>query len=180
VKCLLVALALAAGTGAWAQALPKPSPLMQKELDGKDIPYADWLLFHGVRTGNADYITAALKSGASLDKARNPIGQLPPLMQAVSSPAARADIVALLVKHGADAKARVSHGGTALHNTFDVEIGRVLARYGADLNARNNAGQTPLAIASRALAQLDKQSSPQQRAKVAAFHAWLKANGGVE
>jgi Ankyrin repeat len=222
VKCLLVALALAAGTGAWAQALPKPSPLMQKELDGKDIPYADWLLFHGVRTGNADYITAALKSGASLDKARNPIGQLPPLLQAVSSPAARPDIVALLVKHGADVnqrwtsrsasgaqtpgyfplyqaarlsnaetveallkhgadvKARVSHGGTALHVTFDVEIGRVLARYGADINARNNAGQTPLAIASRALAQLDRQSSPALRAKVAAFHAWLTSNGGVE
>ena len=219
VRLVVAALALAAGAGASAQELPKPSPLMQKELDSKGITYTDWLLFHGVRSGNADYITAALKSGADLGKARNPIGQLPPLMQAVSSPTARAEIVDLLVKHGADVnqrwtpklatgaqgssyfplyqaarhsnaetvealikhgadvKARVSHGGTALHNTFDVEIGRALARYGAEINARNNAGQTPLAIATRALAQ---QPTPQLRAKIAAFHAWLKSQGAVE
>jgi len=215
-------LALATCTGAFAQELPKPSPLMQKELDSKGIAYTEWLLFYGLRASNAGYVTAALDSGLDLNKARNPIGELPPLMVAVSNPGARADIVALLVKHGADVnqrwtpkspsgtqgtgyfplyqaarhsnaetiealvkhgadvKARVSHGGTALHNTFDVEIGNVLVRYGAEINARNSAGQTPLAIAKRALAELERQPNPELQLKVAAFHAWLKARGGVE
>jgi len=221
-RLVVAALALMASAGGSAQELPKPSPLTQKELDAKGIRYTDWLLFHGIRSGNLDYVTAAIKSGADVNKARNPIGELPPLMVAVSTPAARAEIVALLVKHGADVnrrwtpksaaagqasgyfplyqaarhsnadavealikngadvKARVSHGGTALHNTFDVEIGKVLLRHGAEINARNNGGQTPLAIAQRALAQLDKQPNPQLRPKVAAFHAWLRSQGAVE
>jgi hypothetical protein len=218
----LVAVALAlAASGALAQELPKPSPLAQKDLDAKGISYTDWLLFHGIRSGNLDYVAAALKSGADLSKARNPIGDLPPLMTAVSTPNARPEMVSLLVKHGADVnrrwtpksaavqgsgffplyqaarfsnpeavealikhganvKARTGNGSTALHNTFDAEIGRVLQRHGAEINARNNAGQTPMAIARRALAQLDRQPNPQLRPKVAAFHAWLKSQGGVE
>lgn len=216
-----VSLALLAGGSGLAQELPKPSPLTQKELDAKGISYTDWLLFHGIRSSNVGYVTTALKSGADLNKARNPIGELPPLMVAVSSPGANAEMVALLVKHGADVnrrwtpksatgqsggffplhqaarygnaevvealirhgadvKARTSNAATALHNTFDVQVGQALLRHGAELNARNKSGQTPLAVTRRAMAQLDRQPNPELRPKVAAFQAWLKSQGAIE
>jgi hypothetical protein len=218
-----VAFALAAGLAA-AQPLPKPSPLAQRDLDAKGITYAEWLLFHGIREGNLDYVTAALRTGAQPEKARNPIGTLPALAVAVSSARASPKMVSLLVEHGADVNrrwtpklasgeapgsnyfplyqaarhgnaevvetllqkgadvhARVSHGGTALHATFDVEIGKVLQRYGADLSARNRNGQTPLGNARRALAQQQKVDPKHaMRAKVEAFSAWLKSQGALE
>lgn len=219
----LSALVLTLGA-ALAQPLPKPSPLAQKDLDAKGITYAEWLLFHGIREGNIDYVRAALRDGAHPEKARNPIGTLPALAVAVSSPKSSTKMVSLLVEHGADVNrrwtpklasgeapgsnyfplyqaarhgnaevvetllqkgadvhARVSHGGTALHATFDIEIGRVLQRYGTDLNARNRNGQTPLGNTRRVLAQHQKADPKNpMRAKLEAFSAWLKSQGAVE
>jgi Ankyrin repeat len=155
-RLLVAALALAAGAGASAQELPKPSPVMQKELDSKGIVYPEWLLFYGLRSGNADYIAAALDSGLDLNKARNPIGELPPLMVAVSNPAARADIVALLVKHGADVNQRwtpKSASGTQGTGFFplyqaarlsNAETIEALIKHGADVKARVSHGGTAL------------------------------------
>jgi hypothetical protein len=211
-------------TPASAEPLPKPSPLAQKDLEAKGISYDEWLMFHGIRDGNIDYVTAALKAGVHPEKARNPIGTLSALTTAVSSPKASPKMVSLLVEHGADVNrrwtpklasgeapgsnyfplyqaarlgnpevveallqkgadvhARVSHGGTAMHATFDVEIGKVLQRYGADLNARNRKGQTPLGNAKRVLTQYQK-GDPRNpsRAKVEAFGAWLASQGARE
>jgi len=152
---LAAALALLAAPDAPAQALPKPSPLMQKELETKGIGYNDWLLFHGLRAGNADYVAAALKAGASLDKARNPIGDLPPLAVAVSVPAARAEMVSLLVKHGADVNRRWASrsGGAQGAGSFplyqaarysNAETVEALIKHGADPKARTSNGSTPL------------------------------------
>jgi ankyrin repeat protein len=232
------ALALVAGGSGFAQQLPKPSPLAQKDLDARGISYVEWLLFQGVRERNVDYITAAFRAGADPNKARNPIGDLPALTVAVSSSSASTAVVSLLIEHGADVnrpwapkidcdkpdllpsqrlacqgasgqptshfplyhaarhanaqvveqllksgadvRARVSNGNTALHVTFDTQIGAVLLRYGADLNAKNKAGQTPLANARRVLAQYEKLPTHPTRAKVQGFYAWLKSQGAVE
>jgi ankyrin repeat protein len=234
------ALALVAGGSGFAQQLPKPSPLAQKDLDARGISYVEWLLFQGVRERNVDYITAALRAGADPDKARNPIGDLPALTVAVSSSSASVPVVSLLIEHGADVnrrwapkidcdkpdltpsqrlacragvapeqptshfplyqaarhsnaqvverllksgadvRARVSNGNTALHATFNVEIGAVLLRYGADVNAKNKNGQTPLANAKRVLAQYEKLPQHPMRLKMEAFYAWLKSQGAAE
>ena len=101
-----MAAALALAAAAFAQDLPKPSALTQKELDAKQISYNDWLFFHGIRSGNLDWVNAALKAGADVRKSRNPIGDLPPLMVAVSTPAAKREIVELLIQRGADVNQR--------------------------------------------------------------------------
>ena len=220
----ILAFALCLTPGATiAQPLPQPSPLAQKDLAAKGISYDEWLLFHGIREGNIDYVRAAFKSGVHPEKARNPIGTLSALTTAVSSPRASSKMVSLLVEHGADVNrrwtpklvsgeppasnyfplyqaarlgnpevveallqkgadvhARVSHGGTALHATFDVEIGKVLQRHGADLNARNKSGQTPLGNAKRALAQQKGDPRSPLRKKVEAFSSWLISQGAVE
>ena len=146
-------LALFWSAGVPAQELPKPSPLMQKELDGKGIGYNDWLLFHGIRAGNVGYVSAALKAGADLDKARNPIGDLPPLMVAVSVPAAGAEMVSLLVKHGADVNRRwlpksgAGQGSFPLYQAArfsNAETVEALIKHGADVKARSSNGGTPL------------------------------------
>jgi ankyrin repeat protein len=219
-RATLAAAALALATAALAQELPKPSPLTQKELDAKQISYNDWLFFHGIRSGNLDWVNAAFKAGADLNKSRNPIGELPPLMVAVSTPAARREIVELLIKRGADVnqrwtpksggqgggffplyqaarnsnseivelliqrgadvKARTANGNTALHNTFDADIGRVLLRHGAEVNARNKIGQSPLGVAKRAISMLDREPNPELRPKVVAYQAFLRSQGAVE
>jgi ankyrin repeat protein len=213
---------LLAGGGGLAQEPPKPSPLVQKELAAKNISYHEWLLFHGIRERNADYVTTALRAGVDPNKARNPIGDLPALMVAVSTPSASATIVSLLLKHGADVnrrftpkamgtvpttgysplyqaarhsnaeaveellksgadvRARAGNGATALHATFDVEIGRVLQRYGADLNAKNSAGQTPLANAKRVVVQYKREPKHATRQKAEAYSAWLSSQGALE
>lgn len=151
-----VPLAFLAGGGGLAQELPKPSPLMQKELDAKSISYTDWLLFHGIRSGNIDYVTAALKSGADLSKARNPIGDLPPLMVAVSVPAAKAEMISLLVKHGAEVnrrwtpKSAAAGQGSGYFPLYqaarfsNAEAVETLIRHGADVKARVSHGGTAL------------------------------------
>lgn len=103
---LLGALALVAGGGSLAQDLPKPTASVQKELDTKGITYNEWLLFHGIRERNVDYINAAFRAGAELSKARNPIGELSAMMLAVSGQSASPKIVALLIQRGADVNAR--------------------------------------------------------------------------
>jgi hypothetical protein len=219
-RAAFLAAALVLAAGAFAQELPKPSALTQKELDAKQISYNDWLFYHGIRSGNLDWVNAAFKAGADIRKSRNPIGELPPLMVAVSTPAAKremvellikhgadvnqrwtptsggqgggffplyqaarnsnSEIVDLLIKHGADVKARTASGNTALHNTFDADIGRVLVRHGAEVNARNKTGQSPLGVTKRAISLLDREPNPELRSKVTAYQSFLRSQGAVE
>jgi ankyrin repeat protein len=59
-------------------------------------------------------------------------------------PGARVECVRLLVHAGADVNARDLQGNTPLHQTFLPDVEEELIKSGADVNARNNEGETPI------------------------------------
>jgi ankyrin repeat protein len=57
---------------------------------------------------------------------------------------ARVECVRLLAEAGANVNARDNDGNTPLHETFLTDVEEELLKLGADVNARNNDGETPL------------------------------------
>lgn len=59
----------------------------------------------------------------------------------------KVELVDLLLRHGADPNLHAGPFGTALNFTEDCEMARLLVANGADVNARNGLGATPLFLA---------------------------------
>jgi ankyrin repeat protein len=57
---------------------------------------------------------------------------------------ARVECVRLLVQAGADVNARDNKGNTPLHETYLTDVEEELLKLGADVNARNSNGETPI------------------------------------
>jgi ankyrin repeat protein len=57
---------------------------------------------------------------------------------------ARVECVRLLAQFGANVNARDNEGNTPLHETFRNDVEEELLKRGADVNARNNEGETPI------------------------------------
>ncbi|MGO9641818.1 MAG: ankyrin repeat domain-containing protein [Candidatus Acidiferrales bacterium] len=57
---------------------------------------------------------------------------------------ARVECVRLLAQAGANVNARDNDGNTPLHETFLTDVEEELLNLGADVNARNNDGETPI------------------------------------
>jgi ankyrin repeat protein len=99
--------------------------------------------FRGTPARRAAVIRALLEAGA--DANRPDIWGGPPIMRA-----ADAEMLELLLKHGARIDQRVScqgcgvQGGTVLHGNGDPAKARLAIQRGADVNAQNDSGDTPL------------------------------------
>jgi ankyrin repeat protein len=57
---------------------------------------------------------------------------------------ARVECIRLLAEAGANVNAREVDGNTPLHKTFFTDVEEELLKVGADVNARNNKGETPI------------------------------------
>ena len=57
---------------------------------------------------------------------------------------ARVECVRLLAEAGANVNARDNDGNTPLHETFLTDVEEELLKLGANVNARNNDGETPI------------------------------------
>lgn len=56
----------------------------------------------------------------------------------------RAECARLLIEAGADVNARDIKGNTPLHETFLADVEKELLKLGADVNARKRDGETPI------------------------------------
>jgi ankyrin repeat protein len=110
-------------------------------------------------SGSARVVEALLDLGASVNQPSAAQTDWNALMWAVA--AARADVVRVLLARGADPNSRDAADFTALFTAIDVEVDAaqhemreattdmsgVLVEYGADVNAPNDRGETPLDLA---------------------------------
>lgn len=94
-----------------------------------------------LEAGDSDAARALLLRDPRLAAARLPDGWPVFLLQSVFP---KAEILALLVAHGADPNARSPEGETLLHLTGDPEAIAELVALGADPNATDHQGRTPM------------------------------------
>jgi len=124
--------------------------LSELEALGQDIHGSKQEELHGqllVALGDDDVeeVARLLKNGAKVNQPLSSSGQAP-IMAAES-----ARMATLLIRNGADVKARDSEGGTVLHYAVSREKGLelipIFASNGADTNARGWGNKTPLSVA---------------------------------
>jgi len=101
--------------------------------------------------GHIEVAEYLVKGGAPINApSRNELGAAP-LQSAVA--AGHAEIVRMLLKHGADPNVREQGGSTPLHaaaQNGDEDMIRILLFGGSDLNIKNDEGKTPLDLAMEA------------------------------
>jgi uncharacterized protein len=98
--------------------------------------------------GHKPVAEALLASGAKVNQASRNKEKVMPLHSALA--AQQADIVRLLIDHGADVKACQTAGITPLHQAAAgglLDMARLLLSHGADIKARMEDGKMPLDLA---------------------------------
>lgn len=83
--------------------------------------------------------------------------------------------VEILLEAGADANARGGARSHAIFNTYDIEIAKLLIKYGADINTKNYQSETVLAHAKQQLRDLNP--GHYLRPKIEAYLTWLSSQG---
>lgn len=105
-------------------------------------------LHEAVRYGNVEIAKSLLNSGANVN-ARDNLGKTPVML--ILPKDKTAEIYKLLIAHRADLTQKDMFGDTVLHTASMLNVGentfRILIDAGADIDARNKEGVTPLAIA---------------------------------
>lgn len=112
-------------------------------------------ILDAIEAGDLDAVKDLLKTDPSLVTA--PIGKsgLPPIVYAISCEGRSLEMIELLLGSGADARFRTDDGNTLFHFNVDLNgpecfgempyaVARTLKEKGADFEARNHYGWTPL------------------------------------
>jgi len=127
-------------------------------------------LENAILNGDLDQVRMHLEAGVDLNQTI-PGDSAYPLHYAANS---QADIIQLLIDHGADVDVRDDKGKTPLHCasvTANLENMRALLENGADVNAVDDEGNTPLQLAQRGtpaaafFANLGVSSNEEENAK---------------
>lgn len=105
------------------------------------------VLYYAAESGNLDVVREILRYHPDVNLSG--YGGKTPLFAAgdyrsTDKDGARVEIVRILVAAGADVNARDKDGNTPLHETFLTDVEEELIQLGADVNARNNDGETPI------------------------------------
>jgi ankyrin repeat protein len=105
------------------------------------------LLASAAASGNPEMVREVLRHHPRVD-ARNSDGRTAVFAvgeyRRGDKEGARAECLRLLVQAGADVNARDKKGNTPLHETYLPEVEEELLKLGADVNARNHDGETPI------------------------------------
>lgn len=100
---------------------------------------------HAIMKESKDIVEYLLIQGADVNK-KNSIGRNP-LHLALGLNFYQFEIVALLIRYGADIHIRDNEDGQTPLHLADLEVARLLLERGADVNARDSRGNTPLILA---------------------------------
>jgi hypothetical protein len=87
--------------------------------------------------------------------------------------------VETLLREGANVNERTTFGKTALFATTNIEIGEVLARHGADLDAKDRDGVSVLGRAKARIANAKQDLHP-ALPQAEAYYRWLVSKGAKE
>ena len=127
------------------------SKLTQPETSGFTLTYPTTgsILTEAAKSGNPDLIREILHDQPKLQLKNQYVDTALRIAatwqySAYTPEGARAECVRLLAKAGANIDARDEDGNTALHTPRDKNVTATLIELGANVNARNNNGETPL------------------------------------
>lgn len=151
---------------------PTPNPYLEKQLAEKRITRQEWLLFDGIRKRSTEQVAYALDQGADPNKSRDTVSPYPPLIVAITQHSPSESVITLLIEKGAEVNGRFTpKPEKAPDSTFSGRMLAMLANKssigertplhfaashgtphviallisrGADLEAKNSQGQTPL------------------------------------
>lgn len=105
------------------------------------------ILIYAAESGNPDMVHLILRYQPNLE-ARDREGKTAIFAagdyRSSDKPGARVECVRLLIQAGANVNARDNDGNTPLHETFLTDVEKEMLKSGANVNARNNDGETPI------------------------------------
>lgn len=110
-------------------------------------PGSGSILMYAVESGNPEMVREILRYHPRLE-IRDSDGKTAVFAAGryyhVDKEGARVECLRLLARAGADVNARDNEGNTPLHKTFLTDVEQELLKLGADVNARNKDGETPI------------------------------------
>jgi ankyrin repeat protein len=120
--------------------------LIQRGADtkAKNSRYSDTALYKAISYGRCGIVALLLEHGADVNAAES--DRVPPLLFASDMCTDNAEMVNLLLTHGANIEARSAAGDTALilSSQHKHRVMKALLEHGADAGVHNNRGEGPL------------------------------------